>query len=121
MGKCIKCGVRFVGIPEHPIPDHLCKACEITDLKKQLAEWKEKAENCNRIAGDNFKIADGLMGERNELEKQLTAERAKSAKLIKALEDAVKYLKSFAISGKYPALSKAIKEYDIIIIGEDKL
>jgi len=81
MGKCTKCGISFIGIPERINPDHLCKVCEIADLKKQLAEMKEKAENCNRITGDNFKIADGLMGERNELEKQLTAERTKSAKL----------------------------------------
>lgn len=37
MGKCIKCGTSFVGTPENPPVDALCKYCEIDQLKADLA------------------------------------------------------------------------------------
>lgn len=39
MSKCIKCGCRFVGIPEQPTQDHLCKYCEITELRQTVKDF----------------------------------------------------------------------------------
>lgn len=37
MGKCTKCGCNFVGTPENPTPDQLCRYCQMAELKQQLS------------------------------------------------------------------------------------
>jgi len=63
MGKCIKCGTNFVGTPENPPPDGLCKYCQIDALK-----------------ADNSKLRKALVGlvgadSKGELEKTEAALR----------------------------------------------
>jgi hypothetical protein len=41
MGKCIKCGTNFVGTPEQPPADALCKYCEIEQLKADNAKLRK--------------------------------------------------------------------------------
>jgi hypothetical protein len=41
MGKCIKCGSNFVGTPEQPPSDGLCKYCEIDQLKADNAKLRK--------------------------------------------------------------------------------
>lgn len=41
MGKCTKCGTNFVGTPENPPADALCKYCEIEQLKADNARLRK--------------------------------------------------------------------------------
>jgi len=41
MGKCTKCGVSFVGTPENPPADGLCKYCEIDQLKAENGKLRK--------------------------------------------------------------------------------
>lgn len=34
MGKCTKCGTNFVGTPENPLGDGLCRYCERDQLRE---------------------------------------------------------------------------------------
>lgn len=41
MGKCIKCGTNFVGTPENPPQDGLCRYCEIEQLKDHNSKLRK--------------------------------------------------------------------------------
>ena len=61
MSKCIKCGTNFVGTPENPPTEGLCKYCEIQDLKQQLTAARADAERLAHgiIAFRDFGSAKG--------------------------------------------------------------
>ncbi len=41
MGKCSKCGTNFVGTPENPPMDGLCRYCEMDVLKSDNAKLRK--------------------------------------------------------------------------------
>ena len=43
MSKCTKCGAQFVGLPEHPVPDGLCRVCENDKLRAENKALQELA------------------------------------------------------------------------------
>ena len=73
MGKCIKCGVNFIGTPETPVPDHLCKSCTIEDLRdyvrkihqltKHLKEKGEMLFDWDAVIEQSEKLIPDLKGE----------------------------------------------------------
>lgn len=64
MGKCVKCGTNFVGTPETPAPDGLCKYCEIEQLRIALHEslklQAHYAKLLNDYDGGNRMIFDTI-------------------------------------------------------------
>lgn len=72
MGNCIKCGTNFVGTPENPPADALCKYCEIDRLK---AEVERLTMELNAATTGEYTKQDVAMD-----------------KMHKALNDAEKYI-----------------------------
>lgn len=71
MGKCVKCGTNFIGTPEHPAKDGLCKYCEIEQLKAERDEARAASatmpgawicDKCGFIVQKNtLHVADGTV------------------------------------------------------------
>jgi hypothetical protein len=61
MGKCIKCGTNFVGTPEQPPADALCKYCEIEVLKATIEHYRKSNETQGRIRGELYEALTNLM------------------------------------------------------------
>ena len=64
MSKCTKCGVNFVGTPEYPPGQGLCRYCEIQQLKRSNAELAEKLQTqigANEILAKRLMEAAGVL------------------------------------------------------------
>jgi len=44
MSKCVNCGTNFVTIPEQPMPDQLCKFCQIEIYRAALREIQDRCQ-----------------------------------------------------------------------------
>lgn len=49
MGKCTKCGTNFVGTPENPPPDGLCRYCEMDRLKDALDMQRDEFQRIKAL------------------------------------------------------------------------
>jgi hypothetical protein len=61
MAKCIKCGVNFVGTPENPPIDGVCKWCLITEMALSIKEIRDACDD-QREAIDEILANHGLHG-----------------------------------------------------------